>query len=926
MRKILFISLSGVGRMLTLLTFVLLVSNCSTKQELPIPTDLICEYQQNPVGIDKLHPQLSWKLPDIRRGMMQSAYEILVASSLANLENNNGDLWSSGKISSSQSSFIMYAGKAMQSKQKYFWKVKYWDNEGAESAFSTPSSWEMALLDNSDWKAKWITRNETSDKEDSLQSIIVRKEFNLDNSIKKARLYVTGLGNYIFYINGEKVGNDILTPGWTDYTKRLQYQVYDITEMLNEGENAAGAMLGNAWWSGGLGWGKDPNSRKRYSFGPMKLLAQLEVEDESGNIHIIATDDSWKWSESPITFNNLYDGVHYDARLEQNGWKKTGFDESSWKNTAFPTPETSMLVAQQGPPLRLETVLIAQSITKVPNGNYVFDFGQNMVGWGKLTVSGEAGIEIKLKFSELLHDDGTVAQENLRSALGTDIYTLKGGGTEVWEPDFTYSGFRYVEIEGFPGVPTKDALTGIVFYSSAPWIGKFESSNKLMNTIIKNTTWGQRGNMHSVPTDCPQRDERLGWMGDAQTFSPTSYYNMDMTQFYEKWMHDITDCQDPSGYVYDVNPAIVVGGPSKPGWGDAVIIVPWVAYKFSGNARILGENYDGMKAWVEFMRKHAKDNIYIWSNPDSTFFGYADWIAPVKSPQKPISASYLFYSSKLLSEIAAVLGKTKDAKEYANLSEDVAAAYQHKYFDVESQNYEGATQTANLLPLAFGITPDALKAKVFENVLDAVAKKDGHPSTGFLGTQFILPILSDNGNHDKAYEMINLKTYPSWGYMIEKGATTMWELWNSDTERPEGMNSRNHYALGGIGEWIFGYLAGIKPDIENPGYKRSLIAPMPIGDLTWVKASQKTSYGDLSVDWKIEGNSLIINVVIPPNTTSIVKVPKANFNFSSVSVDGTEVFKDGKSFENSDPVKFLAEDESGISFEVGSGIYSFVAK
>lgn len=912
---------------LALLSIISLLSNCTDKRNISAPLNLICEYQQSPIGVDKPHPQLSWKLPDIGKGIMQSAYEVLVATSIENLDKNIGDAWETGKVVSDQSIFVDYTGIDLQSGQMYFWKVKYWDNQGAESAFSATASWEMAYLNFSDWKAKWISRNETNDKEDSLRSIIMRKKFNIGKTIKKAKLFVTGLGNYVFYLNGEKVGNDILTPGWTDYENRLQYQVYDVTEMLQKGENAAGAMLGNAWWSGGLGWKKNASTlRKQYSFGPMKLLAQIEIEDKAGNIQTIVTDESWKWSESPIMFNNLYDGVHYDARLNQDGWKIGGFDESSWKNVALTSSGTSKLVAQQAPPIRMEKELTAQSVTKVPNGNYVFDFGQNMVGWGKLTVSGKAGTKIKMKFAELLHDDGTVAQENLRSAQATDIYILKGEGTEIWEPQFTYSGFRYVEIEGFPGEPTKDALTGIVFYSSAPWIGKFESSNHLMNTIIKNTIWGQKGNMHSVPTDCPQRDERLGWMGDAQTFSPTSYYNMDMTQFYEKWLHDITDCQDSSGYVYDVNPAIVVSGPAKPGWGDAVVIVPWVTYKFSGNKRILAENYNGMKAWVEFMRSHAVNNIYIWSNPDSTFFGYADWIAPVKSPQKPISASYLFYSSKLLSEIADVLGKSDDAKEYGKLAKDVAEAYQHKYFDTDSQNYEGKTQTANLLPLGFGITPDELKPKIVENILTAVEKRDGHPSTGFLGTQFILPMLSDYGHHDKAYKMINLKTYPSWGYMIEQGATTMWELWNSDTERPEGMNSRNHYALGGIGEWIFGYLAGLKPDVENPGYKKSIIAPMPVGDLTWVRASQKTGYGELSIDWKIEENSFIMNVVIPPNTTSIVKVPKANFNFSSINVDGTEIFNEDKFFDNSNNIKFLNEDDNSVDFAVGSGSYYFMTK
>jgi alpha-L-rhamnosidase len=924
MKKLLFTQLSSIATLVLLAIPSVFLIKCGNKQPLPQATELVCEYRQNPVGIDRLSPQLSWKIPDYRKGLLQSAYEILVASSMGNLNNDIGDMWSSGKVVSDQSVFVVYEGAPLQSMKQYFWKVKYWDNQGEMSTYSEPASWEMALLNEGDWQASWITRTDASTIDDSLRSITVRKAFSIDQPVKKARLYVTGLGNYVFYINGEKVGKDILTPGWTHYPKRLQYQVYDVTELVTNGDNVAGAMLGNAWWSGGLGWGSDPNSRKRYSYGPMKLLAQLDIEDESGNIKTIVTDDSWKWDESPVTFNNLYDGVHYDARLEQDGWNETGFNDDNWKAVALAEKEASMLIVQQGPPIRAEQELTAKSITKAPNGNYVFDFGQNMVGWGKLKVAAEAGTEIKLRFAELLHDDGTVAQENLRSAKATDIYITKDDSEVTWEPIFTYSGFRYVEMEGYPGEPTEETLKGVVFYSSAPWIGSFESSNGLINQLMQNTSWGIRGNLHSVPTDCPQRDERLGWMGDAQTFAPTCYYNMDMTQFYEKWLKDITDSQDESGYVYDVNPAIVVDGPAKPGWGDAVVITPWVAYKFSGNKRILEENYDGMKAWVEFMRRHAKDNIYIWANPDSTFFGYADWIAPVMSPKQPISASYLFLSSKLLSEIADVIGKADDAREYGQLAEEVATSYQKKYF--MDGDYEGGTQTANLLPLGFGITPDGLKDQVFQNIVNAVNEKDGHPSTGFLGTQYILPILSDYGRNDMAYDMINLTTYPSWGYMVEKGATTIWELWNSDTERPEGMNSRNHYALGGIGEWVYGYLGGLKPDIEHPGFKQSIIAPMPVGNLTWAKTTRKTAYGDLSVDWKMEGNAFTLNVVIPPNTTSIVRIPKADFEFTSVVVDGTEIFKEGSFFGIFNTIEFIDENDDAVSFKVGSGAYSFLAK
>ena len=901
------------------------LSSCNTEQEIPAPIELTCEYQNNPLGIDKLQPQLSWKIPPYRDNIMQTEYEILVSTTTDRLEADNGDMWSSGIVKSDRSTFVPYKGKPLQSGKKYFWKVKFRDDKNGTSSWSEPASWEMALLDASNWQASWISRTDAETREDSLQSIMIRKDFSVDKKIKKARLYVTGLGNYVFFLNGKKVGKDILTPGWTHYPKRLQYQIYDVTDLLTEGNNVAGAMLGNAWWSGGLGWRPQGQERATYSFGPMKLLAQLEIEDESGEITTLATDDSWKWAHSPITFNNLYDGVHYDARMEEKDWSTPEFDDGSWKNVAFAEKETAVLVAQQGPPIRAEQELTAISVNKVPNGNYVFDFGQNMVGWGKLKVTGKAGTEIELKFAELLHDDGTVAQENLRSAKATDIYTLKGEGEETWEPMFTYSGFRYVEVEGFPGVPTAENLKGVVFYSSTPWTGTFESSNSLINQLMKNTSWGIRGNLHSVPTDCPQRDERLGWMGDAQTFAPTCYYNMDMTQFYEKWLHDITDCQDPSGYVHDVNPAIVVSGPSKPGWGDAVIITPWVAYKFSGNERILEENYDAMKKWVEYMRRLAKDNIYIWSNPDSTFFGYADWIAPVESPKKPISASYLYLSSKLLSEIAKVLQKTQDVEEYSKLAADVAEAYQNQYFDEQIQNYLGGTQTANLLPLGFGITPEELKPAVFDNIVKAVEKRDGHPSTGFLGTQYILPLLSDHGRHDMAYDMINLKTYPSWGYMVEKGATTIWELWNSDTERPEGMNSRNHYALGGIGEWVYGYLAGLKPDISNPGYKQSIISPMLVSDLKWAKATEMTNYGKLSVDWKIENDQFQMEIVIPPNTESMVTIPKSPINFKSISINDIEAYADGKSIGIS-VAESISNDEKGVTYKVGSGTYIFTAQ
>ncbi len=899
--------------------FFLALVSCQGGEKPAAPVGLKCELRTNPIGIDRKVPLLSWQLTGAHNGIKQTAYRILVASDPDGLSRDKGDIWDSGKTASDQSVYVKYEGKPVQSGRTYYWKVKFWDEKGNGSEYSTPAHWEMAILDSKDWKASWISK---STDEDPGQSVLMRKAYQLKGTVKKGRVYVTGLGAYVFYVNGEKAGDDLLTPGWTDYPKRVQYQVYDISSFLNEGENVFGAMMGNLWWSGGLGWAGE----QKYSDGPMKLLARIEIEYTDGSKDEIITGPDWKWHASPVLSNSLYHGVQYDARLESPGWNKPGFDDGKWEPVRTENYDGVLLVSQQASPIRVTRELKPVSIKRTPVNTWVFDFGQNMVGWVKLKVKGKAGDKVTMKFAELLHKDGTVAQENLRTAKATDVYILKGGAIEVWEPMFTYHGFRYVEIAGFPGTPDKESLTGMVFHSDNPWIGSFACSDDLVNQIYKNITWSQRGNLMSVPTDCPQRDERLGWMGDAQIFSPTACYNMDMTRFFEKWMHDITDSQDPSGYIYDVNPAIVVSGPAKPGWGDAVAIIPWTTYKFNGDPRILEENYNGVKAWVEYMRRHARNNLYIWANQDSTWFGYGDWIAPVKSPAKPISVSYYYYSTKILSQMAEVLGYDKDAKEYGRLAEVIAKAYQKAYFDEQTQNYEGGTQTANLLPLAFGITPEDLRETVARNVANDVIAKGIHPSTGFLGTGYILEMLSEYGYHELAWKMVRQTTYPSWGYMVRNGATTIWELWDSNKQPPDKMNSRNHFALGCIGDWFFAYLAGISPDVNYPGYKRSIIAPRPAEGLNWAKATVETHYGRLSSSWKYEGGVFTLDVEIPGNTTSIVKIPVRGTGKFSIYANDVVIYNENKSVENPLGIMLSAERKDVLSFEVPSGNYSFVVK
>ena len=711
----------------------------------------------------------------------------------------------------------------------------------------------------------------------------------------------------------------MLTPGWTDYRDRVQYQVYDITDNIRSGENAAGMFLGNMWWSSGLGW----MGGRKYSQGPVRGFCQIELEYKDGATEVIATDESWMGHISPVKDNSIYQGEKYDARLEINGWSAPGLDEEGWTPVKRYTEEdTLVLSAQAGPPLRIDREIEPVSVTEVAPGKFVYDMGINMVGFARLKVQGEAGTEVIMRFAELLHEDGTVAQENLRSAKAIDRYILKGGGMETWQPRFTYHGFRYVQVEGFPGTPEKENLTGLQLYSSAPSTGKFECSNETINSVWANIVNGQKGNMHSVPTDCPQRDERLGWTGDAQMFAPTASYNMNMAGFFAKWMIDITDSQDEEeGFVMDVNPGIVVEGPGKPAWADAITVVPWMVYKFYGDKGILEKNYEGMKAWVEYMRRNAIDNIYIF-NRYSDWHGYGDWISVVPSPGAPISAEYYFYSTKLLAKTAKILGYNEDAAEYKELAGKIAEAVNREYFDPKTNNYLEATQTANLLPLAFGIVPEELRQKVADNIADNVIEREKHPSTGFLGTGYILPMLSEYGYHDLAYEVATQTTYPSWGYMAENGATSIWELWNSDTEPPDRMNSRNHFALGSCGEWYYGYLAGIRPDPKKPGFKHSIIAPKPAGDLTYALGKIKTGYGLLKCHWQKTDDGLRIIAVIPPNTNATIKVPVKGYNNPTILEGGQTMYNAGSAASPlPDGFEFVEGGAEEVVFQAAAGNY-----
>ena len=911
-------------KLILLLLPVMLVLSACKKREISLEiTQLKTEYSENPIGIDVPTPRFSWELSDTLRNVMQESYRIVVATQTDMLNPSSADVWNSGWVDSDQSVFVEYEGDELKSGTRYYWKVFVKDNHGREITSKKDAFFETGLLEQNDWNAQWIgftpeRRNEELPPDGNLrpESIMLRKEFSAGSDIKEARVYISGLGNYLLYINGERIGNDIFTPGWTDYNKRVQYQTYDITRHLKKGDNAAGILLGNMWWSGGLGW----QGNEIYSEGPLSAIAQIEIEYKNGETMSLVTDESWKGYPSPIVDNSIYHGEIYDARLEIPLWAEPGLEETKWYEVKAISMDTILLSAQKAPTIKVMDTIVPLSVEEVKPGVFVYDMGVNIVGFARLKAEGDNGDTITMKFAELLHDDGTVAQENLRSALATDHYIMKGSGVETWQPSFTYHGFRYVQVEGFPGEPGIENLTGLQIYSSAMDAGSFASSNQMLNAIWTNLVRGQKGNMHSVPTDCPQRDERLGWMGDAQIFAPTACYNMNMAQFFAKWMRDITDSQHETGYVFDVNPAIVVGGPSKAGWGDAVTVVPMVVYNFYKDEAILEDNYGGMKAWVEYMRRKSEDHIYRWSEKEGEWEGYGDWIAVVESPVEPISAAYYFYSTKLLSEAAEILGKEEDKKEYSALADSIQKAFHEKFFDKTEINYPGGTQTANLLPLAFGLTPEEYKDSIAQNIIRDVKERGKHPSTGFLGTAYLLPVLSQYDEHQLAYETAINEEYPSWAYMVTQGATTMWELWNSDKEPPHRMNSRNHFALGSVVEWYYAYLAGIRP--LEPGFKKIMIKALPPKGLEWVSSSYISPYGKIESLWEKEQGSFVQNITIPANTTARVIIPVVIENYSDLSESDNTLLRAGET-NDTENVKVISVTRDNIVLEVNSGSYSF---
>jgi alpha-L-rhamnosidase len=892
----------------------LLISAGPARAAKPISiTSLTCEHMKNPMGIGTRVPRLSWILSSEVNGQNQTAYQVLVASSPSLLKEKKADLWNSGKTESDQSVLIAYAGEELESRSTCWWKVRVWDKNGKASDWSEAAYFELGLLEESDWQASWIGASMGAYVEEQACPVF-RKEFTAEKEIRYARLYISGLGLYEAEINGSKVGDLLLTPGWTSFHSRVQYQTYDVTDQVKRGENAMGVTLGNGWYRG---FKQFFSRTKQSSPENLGVMAQLELVYSDGSKEVVITDPGWKYSTGPILSSTIYNGESYDARLEHSGWSNPGFDESNWKQAVALPPVSVQLVSPASPPMRAIELLEPVKIFTTPEGDTVVDMGQNMVGWIRLKVEASPGTVITLRHAEVLDKEGNFYTANLRSAKQTNTYICKGEGSEIWEPRFTFQGFRYVAVSGIPGPVEKEMFRGVVVYSDLRKTGDFSCNDELINQLQHNIVWGQKGNFVDVPTDCPQRDERLGWTGDAQVFAPTAIYNMDCAGFYTKWLADLALDQADDGAVPWVIPSVLGRGEAH-GWADAATIVPWAVYRYYGDVRILETQYESMKGWVEYQAGQAGES-YLWTPKDRQF---GDWLAfattrsdyPGATTDKDLLASaYFYHSTDLLKRTAEILGKQEDVSKYSELMKKIKSAFAEEFITPRGR-LSSNTQTAYVVTLSFGLIPESLEASAAKRLADDV-KGFGHLTTGFLGTPDLTHMLTKYGYLDEAYMLLFRKDYPSWLYPVTQGATTIWERW--DGQKPDGsfqdvgMNSFNHYAYGAIGDWLYRRVAGIDLDPKVPGYKSIVIKPHPGGDMNDVKATHHTPYGPVGSQWNRTGETFRMKVSIPVNTRARIFIPTS----------GGEVHLDGEIIDGS-----TRETGPGYDYllvEKGSGTYMF---
>lgn len=897
---------------------------------------LRCEYLVDPLGIDERSPRLSWAIESDRRGARQIAFRLRVASSLEKLSAGESDFWDSGRIESNQTTHVVYRGKPLQSRDVCHWEVEVWDEAG-HVAESEPALWTMGLLEKSEWISKWIAPDPEIIRRDpeAIAPTLVdpgtpalfRKEFDVPGSIKRATAHVSARGIFELRANGRRIGEDIFAPEWTDYDKRIHYRTYDVTALLTAGRNAIGAILGDGWWSGYVGW---QETRCRYGSLENSLMIQLEIELSDGQRITIGTDNSWTCNTGPILASDFMMGEIYDARRESTGWDAANFSGKDWIPAHEVAAPAVPLVAQRSEPVRVVEQLAPVSINEIKPGIFIFDLAQNIAGWVRLCVNAPAGTRITIRHGERLNPDGTLYTENLRRAKATDIYICKGG-EEIFEPHFTFHGFQYVEITGLPCAPGKDAVTGCVVRSATADAGTFECSHPEVNRLWLNGVWSQKDNFLSVPTDCPQRDERLGWMGDAQVFLRTASYNMEVAAFFTKWMIDVEDAQTSEGIFPDTAPRLRedknfiglgnLGGAA--GWADAGVIIPYTIWRVYGDRRILERHYQAMAKWVDWIASHNPDGLRV----NHLANNYGDWLCipsdtsfGTHSPMKNLLATaYWADDCAKLSRIARELCHESDAERFEKMFEHVRAAFQKEWVESNGR-IRTDTQTGYLLALAFDLLPENLRAAALCHLVENIKALDWHLSTGFIGISHLNPQLTLGGRSDVAYRLLLRDDYPSWLYPVKHGATTIWERWNGWTHQDgffnPHMNSFNHYSLGSVGEWLFRHVAGIELDPDVPGFQRFILRPFIGEGLESARSSYRTMHGEILSDWKRADGNLIWAVRIPANSSAKVFLPS---NPDSV------ITESGVPVEKAAGLRVSGRENNFLICEAVSGFYNFTS-
>jgi hypothetical protein len=889
------------------------------------PENLRCEYAVNPMGVDVPHPRLFWMDKSEARGQNQSAYRLLAASSMEKLANDEGDLWDSGKVDSDETIQIPYAGRPLKSAAQVFWKVRVWDNAGRASGWSQPATWTMGLLNADDWRARWIAAPT------HCESMLLRRDFTVRPGLKRALVNVCGLGQYEMSLNGKKVGDDFLSPGWTKYDKTCLYDTREVTDLLCPGKNAIGIELGNGMYHVPTTRFKPPGWQP-CSFGPQKAIAQIRLEYADGSVEIVGTDESWRVAPGPITSDSIYSGEDFDARRVQPGWNKINFDDSKWAPAMVVNGPGGELrgLSCAAPPIREFEIHRPVATHTLTNGDIVFDLGQNAAHVPRISVTGPAGSRVRIIPSELTNLDGSVNQGSMgagRAAIWCE-FTKATDGVETWSPKFFYIGCRYLEVKSYPArggtkLPVVKSIEGTVVQSASEPVGGFECSNPLFNRIRKLVRWAQRSNLMSVLTDCPQREKR-GWLEEDHLNGPALRYEFDLAPLFAKVMNDVADSQLANGLVPTTAPEYAVfrdGGQTgdergrfgdSPEWGSAFILVPWQQYEFDGDLNLFRTHYDAMTHYLAYLGRRA--------NQDIVSYGLGDWYdlgpkPPGISQLTPVAltaTAFYYQDAKIMARAAALLGKKDDAKNFSGLAENIRSAFNEKFYDPTNHFYATGSQTADSLPLVMGLCQPANRAAVLGAVVRDVRARGNALTAGDVGYRYLLRALAEGGRSDVIFDLNNQSDKPGYGLQLKKGATSLTEAWDAASG-----SSQNHFMLGQIQEWFYHDVAGIGCDPAGPGFKKIIIRPQPVGDLQWVKASYQSIRGEIVSDWENRGGKFKLGVTIPANTAATVYVPAKS---------AAAVTESDRPASRSDGVKFLRLEEGCAVFAVESGKYQFESR